>query len=461
MEITVATAPRGELIRLIYHQQTEIEILKGVIAQLQEKLKQKDAGDDTAKTVPGFVKANVKKRKKKKGRKKRVKGFARKKETPTQTVFHSFAICPSCNSTHLGEPQVSYSRQIIDIPIVRYDVVNHVVLKRYCFSCKHTVSPHVDFSEYVLGKGRIGINLMAKIFTMREEEDMTIHKIQDHFQTMYDLWLSVGEIIEILHQEATLGESEVEKIKKGLLASKVLYADETGGRENGVNGYHWNFSNQKYQLLLYRKSRGAKVVEEVLGRDGKDFNGVLTSDFYTGYNEYAGPHQRCWVHYLRDLDNLIEAHPKDRKLKHWGKQIYHLYQEAKAYPGPEPNLQKGLQEEERIQKEQYFKDKLKNLCQPYTKTPAPQAKLAGRALRYLSEMFTFVRYEGVESDNNTAERAIRKTVIKRKISFGTRSSKGSETQSILGSLYGTWRLQNLNPFLQMKLLLLKAPNQEL
>lgn len=458
MDLT--TAPRGELIRLIYHQQTEIEILKGVIAQLQEKMKQKDVSDDTAKTVPGFVKSNIKKRKRKKERKNRSHGFSRKKETPTHTVFHSFAACPSCQSTHLGEPQICYSRQIIDIPIVRYDVTDHIVLKRYCFSCKHVVSPQVNFSSYVVGKGRIGINLMAKIFTMREEEDMTIHKIQNHFQTMYDLSLSLGEIIEMLHQEATLGKKDVEKIQQHLLASKAIYADETGGREDGRNGYHWSFSNQKYQLLLYRTSRAAKVVEEVLGTDGEKFTGVLTSDFYTAYNEYAGPHQRCWVHFIGDMKKLKEEHPKDRKLTYWIKQIRLLYEEAKAYPGPDPTLPIGMKEEERRQKEHYFKQKLKALCEPYVKTSAPQAKLAGRAIRYLSELFTFIRYEGVQSDNNMAERAVRKTVIKRKISFGTRSPKGSQTQSILGSLFGTWRLQNLNPFLQMKLLLLNASNQE-
>lgn len=451
-----ATAPRGELVRIIYEQQAQLGILQGIIAQLQEQLKQKDPHDDSAKTVPGFVKANVKKKKRKKEKKQRAHGFARKKETPTQTVFHSLTTCPVAEDHVLGEPHVYYSRQIIDIPIVRYDVIEHVVLQRYCFSCHRMVLPSVDFSSYVIRKGRIGITLMAKIFTMREEEDMTIHKIQDHFQTMYDLWLSVGEIIEILHQEATLGTPEVDQIKQHLLTSPVIYADETGGREDGKNGYHWSFSNHKYHLLLYRKSRAATVVEEVLGKDGENFNGVLSSDFYTGYNAYAGPHQRCWVHYNRDMDKLQEEHPKDRKLKQWIKRVYGVYHEAKAYTGPDPNLPIGLQEAERMQKEAYFKDKLKALCEPYIKTDAPQAQLAGRAIRFLSELFSFVRYEGVTSDNNPAERAIRKTVIKRKISYGTRSPKGSETQSILGSLAGTWRLQNLHPFLQMKSLLLQA-----
>ncbi len=92
--------------------------------------------------------------------------------------------------------------------------------------------------------------------------------------------------------------------------------------------------------------------------------------------------------------------------------------------------------------------------------PTPyESNLAGRAIRFISEMFTFVRVDRVNSDNNMAERAIRKTVIKRKISYGSRSAKGSETNSSLGSLFGTWHLQNLNPFEQMKLLLLNASCQ--
>jgi hypothetical protein len=44
--------------------------------------------------------------------------------------------------------------------------------------------------------------------------------------------------------------------------------------------------------------------------DGR-FRGHLVSDFYGGYNQYAGRHQRCWVHLLRDLHTLKEAFPQD------------------------------------------------------------------------------------------------------------------------------------------------------
>jgi len=457
MPSDLSTLSRGELVTVIYQQASEIEILKQVIIDLQERIKPQ-SGQDSPKVVPPFVKANVKKSKRKKKAKKREHGFARLRETPTQQVFHGLECCPNCQGI-LGKPSVAYTRQIINIPIAHYEVIEHVIFKSYCFSCRERFSPKVDLSSFVLGKGRFGINIISAVFALREEQNMTINQIQAQLKTFYQLRLSVGQIVEILHQESDLGKNEVGKIKQKLLSSNVIYADETGGRENGINGYHWSFSNQKYQLLIYDKSRSAKVVQGVLGVNGEDFEGVLSTDFYAAYNEYLGPHQRCWVHYHRDMKKLKVDNPKDRKLAYWIRSIHKLYEEAKSYPGPDPNLGDYFKEQERIQKEQYFQQKLNKLCEPHIKTQLPQAKLAARAIRFMPEMFSFIRYEGVNSDNNMAERAVRKTVIKRKISFGTRSKRGSETRSILGSLFGTWRLQNLNPFEQMRLLLLSPPCQ--
>ncbi len=457
MASDVSALSRGELIKIIYQQASEIEILKGAIIELQEKLQQKDSGDDSSTKLPSFVKLNVKK-KKKTSRKTREHGFARNSEKATKQVFHSYDVCP-CGGV-LGKPSVAYARQIIDIPTVSYEVVDHVIFKRHCFSCKKRVYPKVDLSTVVLGKGRIGINLMSAIFAMREEENLSVSQIQAHLKTFYHLNLSTGEIVEILHQEAALSSAEYEQIKQNLLTSRVIYADETGGRENGINGYHWSFSNQKFHLLIYRRSRSSKVVKEVFGENGENFEGVLVTDFYSSYNAYLGPHQRCWVHLFRDIKKLKDDNPKDKLLKAWIRSVHKVYEEAKFYPGPDPNLLPALKEQERIEKETYFKQKLKKLCDPYIKTQLPQSKLSARGIKYLSEMFAFVRFEGVNPDNNMAERAVRKTVIKRKISFGTRSQKGSETRSILGSLFGTWRLQNLNPFEQMRLLLLTPARQE-
>ncbi len=112
--------------------------------------------------------------------------------------------------------------------------------------------------------------------------------------------------------------------------------------------------------------------------------------------------------------------------------------------------------EKRIAKQHEFEEKLKKLCEPWIAQEVPMSTLCARAIKFLPEMFTFIRFEGVTSDNNSAERSVRHTVISRKISGGTRSARGSETKSILGSLFGTWKLQNLNPLEQCQLLLAQA-----
>lgn len=450
------TLSKSQLIVLIYELVDKINLLETRILELEDTLQQK-GNNNQKKIIPSWVKPNVKKRNNGK-RKKRTAAFVRMKDTPTHTVFHSHEVCPHCNGS-LGKPSVCYSRQIIDIPIVPAVITEHVIFKRYCFSCKRRLYPTPDLSSYVVGKYRIGIHLMGLISTMREEERSPVETIQQHLKIFYHLKLSVGEIISICHIVASWGKPEYEAIRETILTSPVLYADETGGRENGKNGYFWNFSNTTHQFLLYRHSRGAKVVRELTGEDGLDFEGVMVSDFYSSYNEYAGFHQRCWAHYLRDINSLEEEYPDDTLLNIWSKDIKTLYKKARQYTGPPDNLPIGQKEQMRKEKEAYFKRELTTICEPYLARQTVFSKLNARALKYMTELFTFIRFPNILSDNNTAERALRHLVVSRKISGGTRSSKGSETKSILASLFGTWRLQKLNPFEQTKLLLLKVACQ--
>lgn len=456
-ESELLSLSKSQLIVLIMKLFDEIDLLKIRIIDLEEKLSERGKPENQKRTVPLWVKPNIKTKAKHK-RKQRTEAFVRTKDSPTHHLFHSYKMCPSCNG-HLGKPSVAYSRQIIDIPVVGATITEHTVFKRYCFSCKRRFYPIPNLSQYVFGKYRVGISLMALITTMREEERLPIETIQNHLKTFYRLDLSVGEIVKILHITASWGKPQYQAIQENILNSPVVHADETGGRENGKNGYFWNFSNDKYQFLLYRKSRGSKVVREILGEDGDKFGGVLTTDFYAAYNEYAGFHQRCWIHYLRDIKELLEEYPKDRLLKIWSKDMKVLYEKAKLYTGPPDHLPIGLKEQMREKEEAYFKEQLTDICNQYLGKQTVFSTLNARALKYISELFTFIRFPNVSPDNNSAERILRHTVVSRKISGGTRSKKGSETKSILASLFGTWRLQNLNPFEQTKLLLSNAACQ--
>jgi transposase len=65
-------------------------------------------------------------------------------------------------------------------------------------------------------------------------------------------------------------------------------------------------------------------------------------------------------------------------------------------------------------------------------------------LRHEKALWTFVRREGVEPTNNAAERALRRGVLWRKISFGTWSERGSRFVERMLSVVGTLRQQKRN-----------------
>src|SRR3989304_7275650 len=446
------SAPRGDLLRLIYDLIDENNTLKAQIAHLKESLGKLPDGTPK-KELPLFVKPNSKK-KIKRDRVKRSVNFTRKKDIPTKKIFHSFEACPNCNGS-LGAPSVAYTRQVVDIPLPQVETVEHVVFKRWCTNCKRRVYPKVNLKDLTIGKQRFGVNLTSIVSTLSEELREPLNKIQSFLKMTYGLNVSEGGIVRMLGTVSLKGASDYEEIKTNLKKSTVVYADETGSRENGVNGYEWSFSNEKYQLVWYHKRRNKSVVREFVGeeKDRDFFQGVIVSDFFGSYNEYTGFHQRCWVHLLRDIKSLKEENKKHPPLNVWAKKVKDVYYEAKGYRGPDEPLPLGLQAKERIDKEAYFKQKLKNVCEPYLTKESPMSTLSARCINYLPELFTFVRFEGIESDNNNAERALRHSVVRRKISGGTRSAKGSRTREILASLFGTWRLQRLNPLEQTRLLL--------
>lgn len=445
------TAPRGELIKLIYELTERIEILEDELARVKTERNQKNNGTPQAK-MSSWAKPN-KKQKRKAVRKKRDSAYARKKEAPTEQVFHASQSCSHCGSDMLGKPSVAYTHQIIDVPVISYTVTEHVICRRWCFKCHKQVMPAVDLSQSVVGKKRIGVSLAAAITTMRDRLRLPLGAIRKYLQIFHSLALSEGEIVKILDTVAKKGKSQYDSLLEQIRKADSVHADETGGRQNGINGYFWSFSTDKIHYLMYRKSRGKQVVEEIVGTDSEKFNGVLTTDFYAAYNTYSGFHQRCWIHFLRDIHELKENYRKHPPLNKWAKRIKQIYEEAKAYEGPDPNLQIALQTQERIGKQREFEQRLKAICMPYIKKDCPMSTLCARAVNFLPELFVFIRFPNVKSDNNSAERIIRHTVVARKISGGTKTPKGSETKSILTSLFDTWQLQNLNPLQQCRLLL--------
>jgi len=288
---------------------------------------------------------------------------------------------------------------------------------------------------------------MSLIGYLGEVCRMPKRTIQAVLQSMYGLHLALGEITELLHALARRGRAFYEGLLEAVRGSPYVHADETGWREDGMNGYVWSFSNSDSRIYLRDQSRGHQVSEAALG---EGYKGILVSDFYGGYNYHLGEHQRCWAHFIRDLKELMDKHPDEAKVSAWVKKVIALYQKARDFHSEK--------RQERVRARFRFQDRLVALGEKYLGADVPQRVLAQRCVRYANELFTFVEHPQVPSENNAAERAIRPLVTARKVSGGTRSAKGSDTKMVLASIYGTWHIRNLDPLHECQRLLTAQPS---
>ena len=405
--------------------------------------------------------------KEKQKRKHRAQGFVRRREPADEVREHAMERCPDCGRKLTGGTP-HRRRQVIEL-VLESRVVEreagslpHVVLSRYCSLCDKRWLPKLEDEEIgAVGKRRFGASVQSLVtllhiagrlpirkrgeetrpYRKRGEETRPYRMIRQLLRETCDLHLSNGAVGDLLEGVAAKAEPRVKAILEQVRASEAVCGDETGWREDGVNqvqhmGYVWTFSTPTLRYFVRDASRASRVPEEVLG---EDFAGTVTCDFYAAYNK-LGVLQRCWFHLLQEAEELAERNADRPDVKSWEQALKALYQEATAFT--EACRESPPDSRLRRQARRRLEQKAKQLARPYAKDPqALQRVLAQRILKHLPELFVFVTNPAVPATNNLAERSLRPLVIARKISGGTRSSKGSDTMMKLMSLLGTWLLQ--------------------
>ena len=187
----------------------------------------------------------------KKPRKKRPHGFARTRMEPTRRVVHAPESCPECHTT-LSGGWVQRTREVIEIPAALVEVTEHVFMARTCPLCRKRRLPQEPLQGVAVGRQRLGVNPVSLIITLREEGRLPVRTIQWYLRTAHQLKLSVGAIVRTIHQAAQQAGPAVNKVLERIRRSPVVHADETGWRENGVNGCVWTFSTPTERRFLRR-----------------------------------------------------------------------------------------------------------------------------------------------------------------------------------------------------------------
>ena len=424
--------------------------LRQLVAQLHQELAQARKRiaelEQRRDEPPPFVKPNrPKSTDPKPKRKKRAPehNHGRRRMLPTRSVEHALDRCPDCDYRLQGH-SLDYTREVLELPDPQpIEVIEHRVIKRFCPHCRRWHSPTLDLSGQVLGQGRIGVRTASLIAYLRTSLRLPIRRIQAYLGSIHQLFLSTGEVVELLHQVRRSLQGTIDGLKAQARASPILHGDETSWRENGQNGYIWAFAtpgDDAVRYYEYDHSRGQAVLKRILGGT---FAGHLVSDFYCGYNEYAGKHQRCWVHLLRALHDLKDDQAHDSDVQTWVQALRACYDAAQAWLAAHPQAALEAREETYVM----LTSRTHALGVQYAKAYNQACcALAKRLLRHEDELFQFVLLDGLSADNNLAERAIRPLVVVRKISGGSRSTEGTKTRMGLASLFETWQARKLNCF---------------
>lgn len=334
--------------------------------------------------------------------------------------------CNICG-TKLSKPTDSYTRIVEDVIPTKAITTQYTIVRRYCKHCKRQVSGQVHTA---LPNERFGIRLMVLIISLKTL-GLSYGKISHLLQMLFSLNLTESTINHAVSKTAkAFGKKYTEMISE-LKKESNIHGDETSWRVNGTNYWLWAFVSKWTVIYEIDKSRGASVPKRIL--DG--YNGNITSDSWSAWNYVGKTHQRCHIHYIREINDTIQYKNPGPEFTAFARQlkriIYDSHGAAKIKSKSNRiNTKKNL--ERRI---------LYIISKKYTEKNC--IRFVKRLRRERGMLFTFL-ITGTDSHNNTAERAIRPNVIIRKITNGHRTIHGADSHKILMSVKETCRLRGLN-----------------
>lgn len=334
--------------------------------------------------------------------------------------------CPRCGGHRLSGVQELRHRLVEEIPLPSTEVTDYTLERRYCRDCRRLVEPTVPG---VLPRARLGLRLMHLVAQLKVFHRLPTEQIPPVLQSVYGVHVSEGEVMGILTRLASVYRPTFERFQGAMRDAPAKYLDETGHSVNGDGAYLWVAATPTEAIYRVTPTRGHLGALDLLGATP---TGTVVHDRFVAYSQAARktglPQQLCWFHLLGDAKELAEFHGAE------GEQILRtlrrVYRQAKRWNGRgteaavrtlERRLERGLAE------------------RPGTSIRCH--RFVRHLLSAKAWLFRFVLDGRVEGTNNRAERALRPSVVARKISGGSRSWHGARTMATLTSIVQTLRLR--------------------
>lgn len=377
---------------------------------------------------------------KKRGPKFGHKGTSRKsKENADKEIFCFINKNPRTGKEITSNSNSFSNHQIIEIEsVINFEVIN---IKRQITTGEDGKTITAPNPPWVKDHKSFGPKFEAFICTMRYRYNIPWNKIRELILTFSNEKISSGLLTRIFQDVKKTLKKDYDTIKGTIRQSDVVGADETGEHIEGKKGWGWVFRTESATYYTITKTRSNKVPNAILG---KDFDGILISDFWGAYNETlftAKGYQKCLAHLDRDFEFVTEIEKRQGiwKIGKIRKIFYEAIDLKKEFEFESNDFKIRRKELERrldLELEQEdFGTKSGN-------------RLRRRLIKYRTHLFTFLYYENVPFHNNGSERDIRKFVGLRKVcgSFRSIVSRGPLWQSVIMSVIETARKNDVNYF---------------
>jgi predicted RecB family nuclease len=214
--------------------------------------------------------------------------------------------CVKCKSKTIwkaGCQSQTISDMVFSRRGIRRQITKHVIQRYRCGICRAEMgSPRP--------KTYFGLTLRAYVSYLLIELRLSHQHISAHLKSIFGLIVNRATINDIKSSVANEYEQLYKCILHSISAGTLVHVDETKGVVYGGGHYVWIFTNLRTVAYVYSPTRDADVLRDVL----QGFSGVLVSDFYGAYEAMECQQQRCLIHLMRDINELVLKYPFNSEL---------------------------------------------------------------------------------------------------------------------------------------------------
>jgi hypothetical protein len=330
-----------------------------------------------------------------------------------------------------------YRKVVIQDVLLKTDNVEYL-LERY-YSPSLNIYYDAKLPNSVRGS-QFGANLKAFIAVLYFSCRVTENKI---WQLCKDIGIQISEgqisniLTKVVHRELTSEKQAI--FEAGMNQASFVQADETGARHQGKNHYMHVICDPSFTCYFIKPDKKRDTLKDIfgLGKEGRLEIPLITDDARQYYG-LSIIECLCWIHEIR---HYIKLNPylgyHKRILESFLERLYGFYRLMQLY---KINFDDNLKEEIKSEFEEL-------IFKSYGYSELEQRLAVTWKNR--DRLLQFLDYPYIPLLNNESEIAAREPVIKRKISYGTRSKFGKCAWENALSIKDTCRKLGVNFFQYM------------